>query len=641
MQPIPSDLSPGAIAQSSTPQRPANPVPAAHPANGAPRPRSRDLTTRVAEMRSPRLALLAVVAMMFWPSLWHGFLLDDYRNLRLLEAYARGERPELGLYRFLTSTAEVQAERQHGYLPWWVQDDLRFSYFRPLTEAVIHAEFRLFGLNPLGYRLTGLLIYLLGTWAVLSLYRAWCGDELLARWSALLFTVAICNGVPVVFIAAQCDLLAMLLSITALLCATRFMRGGSAAWLALGTAVYAGALTSKEASVPVAMLPIGYYLVRRASAAAAERRPLLLRSAAAAGLYLAMALVLIVYHGSHGYGSNGELLLNPLREPGEYLRRMPGHMLMLLIGWLVPVNPLVTYLNGDAGIWLALYLTVGGAALGVVVRRLWRRCGRDSRLRVFALWSLVFLPLLACTNPDSRVMMLPTVGLSVVAAVWLLDRSDAPADAAAAAHAVRRGPLMLFLFIPFIANTAVVGALGTIQRTQRDALLAVADGFGRPAGRDDCAFVLNSIWQFDMLWCQDQLEYLRGRDAPLISYLGHVMHVRPERIDARTLRLTATEQPFFSTFLSRMGVTRTGVAPGSVFRTGEYDATVLADERGALRTVEFRFRDSIDAERYRFYTLDWRGRPLRWMPPAPAAAATGGDSATPTLSAEPVRPASG
>lgn len=603
------------------------------PSDQAPRletPR-KDLAYRVATLTWPRRALLLIIGVMFWQSAWHTFLLDDYRNLRLLEAYSTGQRDHLGLYRFLTNTAELQAERAHGYLPWWVDDDLRFSYFRPVTEAFLYAEYRLFGRSALGYRAAGLALYALGCWAALALYRAWCGEELLARWAALLFTVATCNGVPVVFIAAQCDLLAMLLSLTTLLCLTRFSQGRGVAWLACGALAYAAALMSKEAAVPVCVLPIGYALVRWSATPLDQRRGLMRRAALATGVCVAMALVLVAYHSSRGFGSNGELLLNPIREPLEYLKRMPLHVALLLISVVIPVNPLVTYLNGADSIWTIVYLVLGGAALVAVGRRVWRDCGRDVRVRVFGLWGLVFLPLLACTNPDNRVMMIPTIGWSVVAATWLLSRRATDGhppltppeyrggEAAAASFAVQKAPKILFLFIPFVANTSIVSTLGRIQSMQAGALQEVVAQFERPTGPRDCMFILNSVWQFDMLWCQDQLEFLMGRDSPRVAYLGHVMHVRPEVVDDHTLRLTAETQPFFSTFLSRMGVTRAGVRPGAVFTTDEYDAKVITDDAGALRTVEFHFRDRLDSDRYRFFTVDWQGYVTPWKPPAKAS----------------------
>ena len=36
-----------------------------------------------------------------------------------------------------------------------------------------------------------------------------------------------------------------------------------------------------------------------------------------------------------------------------------------------------------------------------------------------ALWAAAFLPLLACTIPDDRVMVLPSIGLAFLGAAWM------------------------------------------------------------------------------------------------------------------------------------------------------------------------------------------------------------------------------
>src|SRR5262249_31501434 len=156
-------------------------------------------------------------------------------------------------------------------------DDFRFTYFRPVTQAVLRAEYALFGGRALGYRLVGLALYCLGVWLVMALYRQWTGDETIARWAAVAFTVASSNAIPATFIAAQCDLLAMIGSVAAVLCASHFIRTGRIAWLALAVPIFAAGLLSKEAGIPASVLPMCFVIALWPAASSDERRAYLRR----------------------------------------------------------------------------------------------------------------------------------------------------------------------------------------------------------------------------------------------------------------------------------------------------------------------------------------------------------------------------
>ncbi|MEE8169345.1 MAG: glycosyltransferase family 39 protein, partial [Phycisphaerae bacterium] len=416
----------------------------------APPRRRAPWTACVASSRRPRWLLAAVVLAAYWPSLGQVFLLDDYRNLQCFAEYQDGTRDHLGLYEFVQSPDEVRRQRKNGDLPWWVSDNLRFAYFRPLSERFLWAQYQIFGQHPLGYRLVSLGLYVLGLWLVLSLYRQWIQDETVARWAAVLFAVASCNAIPVAFVASQCDLLALIACLSTLLCITRFARGGSPGWLVLAMPIYSAGLLSKEASIAAALLPLGLLWIAGRSQSFGRPCVSTRRVFLATALLTVMALGFTYYHASGGYGSNGALMLHPIHDPLSYLTRMPFRVLMLLTSWLIPINPLATYLNNEQWLLPLAYAAAGAAGLACVGTLIWRRFGQLPPIRAFTFWGLIFLPLLACTCPDNRVMMLPMVGLSALAAVWLCGglpaypmRDHPGDDAPETQRPIQRLPLVL------------------------------------------------------------------------------------------------------------------------------------------------------------------------------------------------------
>lgn len=133
--------------------------------------------------RRPGIPLIFLVIALYAPSLGDGFILDDHRAMRVLREYHAGERPSPDVYRFLSGDPERnRAERDAGWYPWWMDDDLKYQHMRPLAEWALYGQYVVFGDRPLGYRLVGLALYAAGVVLVLRLLRVVGGDERVARW---------------------------------------------------------------------------------------------------------------------------------------------------------------------------------------------------------------------------------------------------------------------------------------------------------------------------------------------------------------------------------------------------------------------------------------------------------------------------
>lgn len=552
--------------------------------------------------RRPWVMLTLTSVGIYAATLWHPFFVDDYRFLRLMRDYAEGRRERLRLYEFVLGGDDTRSQREAGQLPWWAADDLRFTYFRPLSQTVLYAEYRLFGESAMGYRLVSLALYVSAVLLALSLYRAMTGDEQLSRWAALLFAVASSNAVPVVFIAAQCDVLALVLCLAAMRTGWRFIDKGGQGWAVTATLLYAAALLSKEAAVPAAVLPIGMaWLLKRGDARRASRL---------SGLWLALSLSLVAYYAVFKFGSNAQPLLNPLSEPRDYLERMPGRVVALLASWLIHVNPFLTYIWGQSWPLTIGYFVVGGAVLAYAGGQLWLRHRGERVLWAAAFWTVVFLPLLACTNPDNRILMLPMVGLSLCGALWLVGRSSADG----AAPVLKKLPTAVLLIVPLPIGSITSSGMNMLEKKTAASYRAAAEAFARPTSRADFVFLLNTPFQFDLLWSQDRAAQLLGDAAPRVCYLSHLPSVRPERLGPNRLRLHAVSIRFFDPFLGRTATTHTALVDGMTFDAGEFTATLRGVRDNLADAVDFEFRRPLDSPEYRFFTLNASDPPTAWKP---------------------------
>jgi hypothetical protein len=555
---------------------------------------------------NPGAVLAALVFILYLPSLFGGFVLDDHRCLRMLSEYRRGERPSLDVYRFLFGGQSNREARQAGWYPWWLDDGVYYRHLRPLSERVLYGEYLLFGDTALGFRLVGLALYALGVWLAFGLFRLIADDEILARWAALLFAIVAGHTVPVVFVSNHCDLIALALAAGAMLAVGRFVRDGGARKVLLGAILFSAGLLSKEAVLPLVILPLCFLFVFRGRPRVARR------TVAATAALAACGLAWLVYYASSGSGSNALPMLDPIHAPRQYLAALPGRAIILLSTWIIPINPFLLQLHHEWGRYLPEYGAVGGCFLLLLAVMYWRHHRRQRGVSAMALWPLPFLPLLACTPPDDRVMVLPSIGLAFLGAAWMTrPRADG-------SRRLRALPFTLFVVLQIttvlMATVIVQFMENEAQRHQR----MMVDGFRRPPRPGDYVFYLNSARNFETLFAQDRLLRVRGNDDIKACVLSDLVTPKVRLIDDHTIRLESEEVPFFSSFAGQMGTARDHLRRlDDSADAGEFEGRIVDVRDGQVRAVELHFRRPIRSDSYRFYWSDPNGPPVLFEIPAP------------------------
>lgn len=605
-------------------------------------------------VRRPGAVLAGIVLLLYAPSAPGDFALDDHRCVRLLRDCAEGQADAPRVYEFLYGGERNAEARRAGWYPWWVQDEVRYRHLRPVAEWLLYGQYRLFGETPEAYRLTGIALYIFGVLLVFGLYRAVGGDERVARWGAVVFAVAACHAVPVAFVSAEADVLALVCVAGAMLACARFVRHGGPAWLGLAWGCYAVALFTKEAALPAAVWPLVFLVTlnrdggakgprlvggsdrsnpvgaeaggrgdgvsggicagKRAvgdGAGLAGLSPRAVRAVLATGLLGLSGLVWLGYYAAGGYGSNALPMLDPLHAPGAYLAALPGRALLLMTAWLVPLNPFLFWFVPG---WQAGAYVFGGAGvvcLALLGRTFWRRHRAQRGVASMALLAACFLPLLVCTVPDDRVMMLPSIGLAYLAAAWMTRPRDS--GDRKARLALRSLPLVLFVGVQALAVPTAYGLMRFMEAEAQRHLRVMVDGFERAPRAGDRIYMLNTARNFEALFVQDRLARMTGGEGAAVYSLADVADVQVDAVSLDRLRIAAKGQPFLSSFLGLMGTAR-GVArrQGDVIVMDDFDVELVDVRAGAVWAVEVRFRKPINDDSYRFYWSSADGPPKRW-----------------------------
>lgn len=545
--------------------------------------------------RRPRLVLAIVSVVVFLPALFLPLMVDDYRALRQFRAFREGRIAKLDLYAFAREPGQIRAEREAGYFPWWISEDLRFRYFRPVSEASLYLDYLAFGDRAIGYRISSIAWYVPGVWLALAFFRR-MGSERLARWAALIYAVAGCHVIPVVFASARCDLISIVFVLASMVMLADFVGRGRASRLAIALAMFLVSLGAKEASVAVCVMPALIYWAlgdRAADTRGAKRR-----AAGALAAFVVIGIAFLAFASAMKSGSNARIMLDPLRAPGDYLWRAPERIVLMLSAWALQFNPMLFCQRERFYGAMHIFAAAGAVVVLLALAAIWRN-RRDRSLLVMTAWSLMFLPILACTPPEDRVIGLPSIGLAYVSAFWLTSRSDGR---------LRWLPAWLYVAVPFAYVATTFFFLFALERKEERQLRAAIAAFGREVRPTDWVFFVNAPQLLDVLWTQDRLDALTGGRKLNVAVLHDAGAAEIEAVSARKLAVRSMGESFLSSFGGLVGRSRT--APP---RTGdrvllkEYGVELTRVENGEIKELLIEFAQPLTADGYRFLELNTLG----------------------------------
>lgn len=186
--------------------------------------------------------LLAITGALLLPMLWIGFINDDVAYISL---FFQNNAPNP--WRLLTSAGVTE------------------DYYRPLSELSSAVDFWLWGWNPIGFRLTNLLLHLAATALVFRLATQWFGGAFLPFAAGLFFGLLPVHETSILWIPGRTDMLCAVFYLGSVSCLTEYATNNNLRnqWLALG--LFLLALLSKEMafSLPLVLVPVLWWVGRR------------------------------------------------------------------------------------------------------------------------------------------------------------------------------------------------------------------------------------------------------------------------------------------------------------------------------------------------------------------------------------------
>ena len=530
------------------------------------------------------------------------FMADDFIQLATLEGApsCNGQAP-FRLYDIAGGDpVRVLALKNTGAFPWFFAPDFRMAFFRPLSSALLALDHRLFGLRPLGYRVHGVIWFLLLA-AGLGLLLHRLLPPGLAALALTLFLVSGIHG-PLSWTATRHIVIAAALGVFGLYFHVRWRQDGWLSGRVLSLIALALSLTGGEAALGAFAYVFAYEAFGagdgRATRVRASLPPALLALA-----YLSLYRVI-------GFGASASSgYLNPLDEPLRFLAELPGRLAVILGGMVV---------GGNVDLWvlrppLRPFMILAGAVLAALFAVLLRAAGRSAAEpeRRAVRWLLAGAVLSAVpftgTPIGSRCLVVPWIGgaaaLALVLHGWwtILRREPGIGKRLAGGACVLLA--VIHLALAPVQRLAAPFILQRMMSTRLAAAMAVpALARERIAGKTVVLLTAPDIVVGFHSYFYRQLFRLPMPSAwRVLAWAPCAFRFR--RLDAHTLAMATVGGEVSSLRL------RTG----DIIRLQDMQATVTGHDANGITRAEFRFAVPLDDPRLNF--LAWRDGRLQHVPP--------------------------
>lgn len=166
--------------------------------------------------------VLALTFLLCLPALWAGFMGDDYMHYAVLNAknLPIGKPDDLslfGLFSFINGDPERNRQAMDlGVIPWWTYGEMKYAFWRPISEAFHWIDHQLWPRSPALMHLHSILWYLAICLLLARLYRKTLGAGTVTLLALALYALDSTHGFTLSWIANRNALISVLFGLLAL-----------------------------------------------------------------------------------------------------------------------------------------------------------------------------------------------------------------------------------------------------------------------------------------------------------------------------------------------------------------------------------------------------------------------------------------
>ena len=305
---------------------------------------------------------------------------------------------------FDPQTENYQALLDFGTLPWWLSDNAKLHFFRPLATLTHYFDYQLWPDNTHMMHAMNMLWYILGLFMIFLCYRQFGINRAVALFALLLVILDISIFHVISWIASRSML--MVISI-GFFCLYAYDRGvDSARWYCLSFISLALTLLSAEGAVGICTYLAAYVL-------AFDQRPWIKRFLAILP-FAALTLVWRWLYVKAGFGSSGlDFYIDPSHDLTGFINRAiwlyPGNYFELFSGIDILSGQISNPIRQNFA-WAGLGL------LAINIWLFWQPLKDNKAFRFFFVASIFSLIPSLTIALSPRTMILPYIAFAIVIA---------------------------------------------------------------------------------------------------------------------------------------------------------------------------------------------------------------------------------
>ncbi|MDX1695013.1 MAG: hypothetical protein R3208_14705 [Ketobacteraceae bacterium] len=557
------------------------------------------------------------------PSLFTGLQLDDYYHWGLVteNPLAKPGNDHAGLFKLFTfldgDPARTQWLVDKGMLPWWTLPEVKYMFWRPVSELTHGIDYLLWPQQPIIMHAHSLLYFVILLLVTYQLLQRWLSGRPLV-WAYWIFCLSYTHGFAAGWLANRNAVIASLFVALTLYYHDRWRREQQGRFHLAALVCFVLSLLSGEIGVSAGLFLLSYALCFETSNARQSLTLRKLRHLLSIVPYGVAGMLWLLARGLMGYGAEGSGHYVDPADPGHFLATVSERYLLLANGLFWSIPPEFAGLMGDT---LPVVIALAGMLLlGLVFKPLLS----TSPLARFLLLSILIMLIPVCaTQPHSRLLIAASIPLAALAGLYLGLRWE---------HRQRETGLrrMLsplasgLLIISLLVLSPLLLVLESVQmKIAMDGLLnrGAMNLQINPDQQSKVHVLINPPVSSVAGYIQGVRAYHGLATAkaviPLVSASGELeLHIKP----GGALEITSQKGLYEATQESLLRSSAHALQPGDRLTVAGIDASVLAvDDSGIPVKVQFQFPPERD--KYVFHL--WHGgKPVQCELPPPGTRLT-------------------
>jgi len=290
------------------------------------------------------------------PSLFNGFVLDDYyhrlvmsntmySNLLVETDYS------WGLFSFLQGDSEKNSILvSKGVLPWWVFPEIKYTFFRPLSELSIAIDYFLWANNPVAMHLQNTFWFVLCVFSA-GLFLFKNAPKNVAILSLIFFLLEGSHGFAISWLASRNAMIACAMSFFSLYYLSAFFQDKNIKFYIVTMVFHIMALLAGEIGITSAAF-LSLYIIIFPKDSFIKKFKLCIPIIAITFFWVGLRSVL--EYGAYGTGA----YIDPFKYPGEFITSVIDQVPLIFFSLCVglPVEVATYFLNASTFVNHASYL---------------------------------------------------------------------------------------------------------------------------------------------------------------------------------------------------------------------------------------------------------------------------------------------